>query len=135
MSGPRDRAAALARDARWLLGCNYLDPATPPPLHAPKLRRVIDISRRLAEHILLEPPMQKITDAPVLPSPAMPRGGARPGAGRKPRDPSGASKTRPGVPMTDEEWAAVVAYAEREGVSKVEACRRLIAMGLRAAGD
>jgi hypothetical protein len=78
------------------------------------------------------PPRQAAPSAPVLPSAPMPRGGARPGAGRKRRDPSGPTKARPGVPMTDAEWADVVAWAEREGVTNAEACRRLIALGLKA---
>lgn len=71
---------------------------------------------------------------PVLPSAPMPRGGARPGAGRKRRDPSAVSRPRPGPPMTDAEWAAVLAYAARESVSPVEAMRRLLALGLTVAG-
>ena len=59
------------------------------------------------------------------------RGGARPGSGRKPRSPDGASTVRPGVPMTDAEWSGIVAYAVAHEVTNAEACRRLIALGLK----
>lgn len=63
------------------------------------------------------------------------RGGPRPGAGRPRRDPSALSTARPGPPMTDAEWAEVTAYAERVGVSPVEAMRRLIRAGLDSAAS
>jgi len=67
---------------------------------------------------------------PVVQPASVPRGGARKGAGRKPRSPDGASTVRPGVPMTDAEWAAVVAYATERGITNTEAVRRLVARGL-----
>jgi hypothetical protein len=69
---------------------------------------------------------------PVLPSP-MPRGGKRPGAGR-PRSGVDLLKARPGVPMSDEEWGAVVAYAEANAITNAEAMRRLVRLGLSKAG-
>ncbi len=52
--------------------------------------------------------------------------------GRPRRDPAAVSKARPGVPMTEREYAPILEYAAREGVSQVEAMRRLIAAGLQA---
>lgn len=50
--------------------------------------------------------------------------------GRKCRTPDGPAKPRPGVPMTDAEYAPVLEYAEKEGIRPVEAVRRLIVLGL-----
>ena len=56
---------------------------------------------------------------------------------RKPGRPPRAgtpSRVRPGPPMTDAEYAPVLALAAREGIDKVEAMRRLIAAGAQAMG-
>lgn len=67
---------------------------------------------------------------PVLPSPPMPRGGARPGAGRKPATPGAPLKVRQGVPLSEEEWERVKSYAEAHGLTKGAALRRLVLSGL-----
>lgn len=75
----------------------------------------------------------------VLPSPSMsPRGGARPGAGRKPRAGTAAT-ARPGPRMTDAEYAPVLAMAavldaNGKPLGEVGAMRALIDAGARRVG-
>ena len=54
-----------------------------------------------------------MTPDPVLPSPAMPPGGKRDGAGRPARLPD-EKKINRAIPMTDGEWARVKALAADE---------------------
>ena len=67
----------------------------------------------------------------VLP---MPPGGKREGAGAPPRV-AGAATVPVGCRLTAEELKPVDAYAAREGISRSEAIRRLVAAGVAAMND